>query len=369
MEQWNVKPPPLYLWSRPDWADKHKLIAQEHGHLFRQQDVSRMESFDKEKSSASHSMDDNYVDDTMLDRMLDHDFLKSTNDQERQDYLANNAENTSWKRKRTDENDGRGPGIRQDINGISSPQSGSDMELSDTEVGDNGYMPLEPQPSIGDDSYRHLEPLSSSRVEFGQAYDGTHNRPNVADPLPDYGLADLQEHNSRHLGDGTSSLGYRPYLRGDDIHPSGVPIPYLMEDVIHPPGVPRPYAMDDDAIHPPAVPMHDPISSNYLSGRGPAYNQMGSTYSVRGSGSELPYMMNTPAMQMSTPAMQRYAPRLDELNHVKTNSLGPERPIVDRSTTSEHSTPQPGSENVTPGFPGGPPHLYSRQNSSNWFSD
>ncbi|MCI00239.1 enhanced downy mildew protein, partial [Trifolium medium] len=75
------KPPPLYLWSRPDWADKHKLIAQEHGHL-RQHDLSRMDSFDKDKSSASHTMDDDYVDDTMLDRMLDHDFLKSTNDED-----------------------------------------------------------------------------------------------------------------------------------------------------------------------------------------------------------------------------------------------------------------------------------------------
>lgn len=395
MEQWNVKPPPLYLWSHPDWADKHKLIAQEHGHLFRERDVSKTESFDKEKSSASHSMDDNYVDDTMLDRMLDHDFLKSTNDQdssfmigqmegsshgnvfrvsqERQDYLTINAENTSWKRKRTEENDGRGPAvtlpaIRQDINGISTPQSGSDMELSDNEVGNNGHTPLEPQSSIVDDRYRHLEPLSSSRVEFGQAYDETHNWPNVADPLPDYGLADLQEHNSGHLGDGTSSLGYRPHLRGDDIYPPGLPRPYLTEDVIQPLGVPRPYVMGADYIRLPGVPMPDPMSSSYLSGRGPAYNQMGSTYSVCGSGSELPYMMNTPAMQMSTPAMQRYAPRLDELNHVKTNSLGPEHPIVDRSTTSEHSA-QSGSENVPPGFPGGSPHLYSRQNSSNWFSD
>jgi hypothetical protein len=59
MEQWNVKPPPLYLWSRPDWADKHKLIAQEHGHLRQHQhDLSRMESFDMDKSSARHTMDD-----------------------------------------------------------------------------------------------------------------------------------------------------------------------------------------------------------------------------------------------------------------------------------------------------------------------
>jgi hypothetical protein len=32
MDQWNVSPPPLYLWSRPDWTQKHRRIAEEHGH-------------------------------------------------------------------------------------------------------------------------------------------------------------------------------------------------------------------------------------------------------------------------------------------------------------------------------------------------
>ncbi|CAI8596663.1 unnamed protein product [Vicia faba] len=363
LEQWNVKAPPLYLWSRPDWTDKHKLIAQKNGHLFRQHDVSKMESFDREKSSASHSMDDDYVDDTTLDRMLDHDFLKSTNgedcsfmvgqvqqgsshgnvdrdSQERHEYLVTKAESTSWKRKRSDENDGRGPAVtlpakRQGINempegvldhGNSNPldfernQSGSDMILSDNDVGNNGYTPLEPHSSVGDD---------------GQSW------PNVADSLPDYGLADLQEHSSRHMGDNTSSLGYRPHLREDDSHLRELET----RQQIHPPGLQNP----------------DPTSSSYLSGHGPAYNQMGSTYSVLGSRSELPYMMNTPAMPTNTPAMQRYAPRLDELNHVRTNSLGPEHPTVNRSNTSERSAPQPVYGNVLPGFPGDPSHLYSRQ--------
>ncbi|XVF21075.1 hypothetical protein REPUB_Repub12eG0059400 [Reevesia pubescens] len=34
MEQWNVKPPPLYLWSRSDWTARHKAISQEHGHAY-----------------------------------------------------------------------------------------------------------------------------------------------------------------------------------------------------------------------------------------------------------------------------------------------------------------------------------------------
>ncbi|KAL6554485.1 hypothetical protein OROMI_020158 [Orobanche minor] len=39
MEQWNLDPPPLYLWSRPDWTTSHKLVAEEHGHLLKDKEV------------------------------------------------------------------------------------------------------------------------------------------------------------------------------------------------------------------------------------------------------------------------------------------------------------------------------------------
>ncbi|XP_062196409.1 protein ENHANCED DOWNY MILDEW 2-like isoform X2 [Phragmites australis] len=32
IDQWNISPPPLYLWSRPDWTQNHRRIAEEHGH-------------------------------------------------------------------------------------------------------------------------------------------------------------------------------------------------------------------------------------------------------------------------------------------------------------------------------------------------
>ncbi|KAL2319804.1 hypothetical protein Fmac_028773 [Flemingia macrophylla] len=32
LEDWNLKPPPLYLWSRPDWTARHRKIAQKNGH-------------------------------------------------------------------------------------------------------------------------------------------------------------------------------------------------------------------------------------------------------------------------------------------------------------------------------------------------
>lgn len=34
LEQWNVKAPPLYLWSRYDWTARHKAIAREQHHAY-----------------------------------------------------------------------------------------------------------------------------------------------------------------------------------------------------------------------------------------------------------------------------------------------------------------------------------------------
>ncbi|RDX86204.1 Protein ENHANCED DOWNY MILDEW 2, partial [Mucuna pruriens] len=39
LEDWNLKPPPLYLWSHPDWTIKHMEIAHKHCHIKEQYDV------------------------------------------------------------------------------------------------------------------------------------------------------------------------------------------------------------------------------------------------------------------------------------------------------------------------------------------
>ena len=33
IEQWDLKPPLLYLWSRPDWTTKHRAIALKRDHM------------------------------------------------------------------------------------------------------------------------------------------------------------------------------------------------------------------------------------------------------------------------------------------------------------------------------------------------
>ncbi|XP_074310871.1 protein ENHANCED DOWNY MILDEW 2 [Silene latifolia] len=45
MEDWNVVPPILYLWSRHDWTTKHKAVAKEHGHLEEGENEQGLEGF------------------------------------------------------------------------------------------------------------------------------------------------------------------------------------------------------------------------------------------------------------------------------------------------------------------------------------
>lgn len=47
MDQWNVRPPVLYLWSHRDWTDKHIAIAQKHEHLW----PKKQEESEKGKTS------------------------------------------------------------------------------------------------------------------------------------------------------------------------------------------------------------------------------------------------------------------------------------------------------------------------------
>ncbi|KAL2476047.1 Protein ENHANCED DOWNY MILDEW 2 [Abeliophyllum distichum] len=58
MEDWNLNAPPLYLWSHPDWTPKHKDIAQQHGHL----------SKDQKKLSIQESRPEIHVSDAPGDR-------------------------------------------------------------------------------------------------------------------------------------------------------------------------------------------------------------------------------------------------------------------------------------------------------------
>ncbi|KAK8468512.1 hypothetical protein PHAVU_006G049800 [Phaseolus vulgaris] len=346
IEQWNVKPPPLFLWSRPDWTSKHKAIAQERGHLIIQREVSKTEGFDEEKSPSRHNKEDNSgvnitpgddilnsIDAPINEGQMGYSPYGSVDrgSQERQEYRVSEAEKTLWKRKRTEteENDGRGLGVTSPLNPIDGRSSVErfqpkhDMPPPDFEVVDKGY--------------RHLEPTSSSRtggIGIRSAYSGTQNWPSVVHPLYDSGVTGVDGRHSSLMRD----TGHRPYISRED--ESNLWEQETRQQI-------RQYGLPN------------PPSNYLLSANDPAYSHhMGSSYLAHGSLFESPYVMNAPAMQ-------RYAPRLDELNHVRMDPLGSEPPIVGRNDT----VPQPGYGSRMPGFASGSHYLYSRQNSADRFNE
>ncbi|KAM6553990.1 hypothetical protein CsatB_014752 [Cannabis sativa] len=62
MEQWNVKPPLLYLWSHPDWSNRHRKITESHVNLFKQEeavvDVHSLGNHDDSGEFHEHAMAD-----------------------------------------------------------------------------------------------------------------------------------------------------------------------------------------------------------------------------------------------------------------------------------------------------------------------
>ncbi|XP_059661165.1 protein ENHANCED DOWNY MILDEW 2-like isoform X2 [Cornus florida] len=60
LDQWNLEPPPLYLWSRPDWTAKHKAIAHDHGHSYKKQNEMPAEGNNVELPLNKFSVEENH---------------------------------------------------------------------------------------------------------------------------------------------------------------------------------------------------------------------------------------------------------------------------------------------------------------------
>ncbi|KAM0029270.1 putative [histone H3]-lysine(4) N-trimethyltransferase chromatin regulator PHD family [Helianthus debilis subsp. tardiflorus] len=70
LDDWNIKPPPLSLWSRADWTEKHIEVAQKHGHIEQRQTVPHQEA---ERVVSNELMEENldcFNDLPMLDEVL-----------------------------------------------------------------------------------------------------------------------------------------------------------------------------------------------------------------------------------------------------------------------------------------------------------
>jgi len=85
MDQRNVKAHILSLWSRSDWSSKHKVIAQEYGHVCSEHQVLETEKFKSDTLAAAvHATGGTCADNSKL-----------TDDQEDQAYLSGNVQKSN----------------------------------------------------------------------------------------------------------------------------------------------------------------------------------------------------------------------------------------------------------------------------------
>ncbi|KAI3828075.1 hypothetical protein L1987_02172 [Smallanthus sonchifolius] len=57
LDDWNVRPPPLSLWSRPDWTANHIQVAEKHNHRHQKQPDSTPPNCEN-TNTTSHTLDD-----------------------------------------------------------------------------------------------------------------------------------------------------------------------------------------------------------------------------------------------------------------------------------------------------------------------
>ncbi|CAJ1971466.1 unnamed protein product [Sphenostylis stenocarpa] len=111
MEQRNISPPILSLWSRSDWTTKHKVIAREHGHVCRE-NVHNSDTV----AAAVHATGGNYADNSKLtddqeDQAAERDGQKRSllyanvdkENQGEQEYRKGKSGKSRSKRKRFEE--------------------------------------------------------------------------------------------------------------------------------------------------------------------------------------------------------------------------------------------------------------------------
>ncbi|KAK2987061.1 hypothetical protein RJ640_004787 [Escallonia rubra] len=475
IDQWNVCPTPLYLWSRPDWTDKHKAIAQEHGHLSRVREETHAVDNSHEANVPVLHKEDPEVHGAvsmLLDYILQNEEpvaqerATSTGASQKEGFSRDNGrregvknviheeglmDDIHWedqstknpkKRNRGKKKRGRGldgklpeekqkgrsplPWHSQRENALdeklprhsqlgtgsgeklprhSQRRNASDEKLAeDKQKGRNslrgkssdekfledkqnvrspvhhhspphmsrgrsvdGHLPK--HMGVGKEGYQHMEPtMSESLSQFRTGHSGiqdddlqrtyssnsedwyarsTYLRSSRASLGSDYGARDSDENFSGYLREGIDSRGYRPYAEQMDERYGSQP---------------------DVRSRIPFFGQQDPGTfsqrSSYSMGTDPGFS---TPYGHLGPASDSVYS------RTSTSTMQRYAPRLDELNHTRMNSLGSAPPPVpvNRNGVFDYNlhVPSPGFRADSLGFAPGPYRPPSHQNSSGWLND
>ncbi|XP_048328713.2 protein ENHANCED DOWNY MILDEW 2 isoform X3 [Ziziphus jujuba] len=341
MEQWNTRPPVLYLWSRPDWTAEHKAIAEKYGHIFRQEEPLECipsNSIIPESPMGNH---DDSIDESMLitdDLAVQTDNIEGfidwalgterhnesstvgsgdgrsceNHDCEKNQPKAksgNQPKEKSVKRQRGKKKRRRGKGeisAENKLDGGRERRRG--MPPPNNKVDENTRQHFELRKSGTDDFCVHLEttnaapetrlPDNISRrysLNVDDNYSSATNRwSGSVSPASNYGIRNMEEQFMGRMRENTDSFGYRSPYTVD------------MEERLRRETQARFYGQNPD-----------PSVSNSLVGQDLRYGQIGSLPPL-----PTPYGINISATQ-------RYAPRLDEWNSTRMSGFGPEPPFYD----------------------------------------
>ncbi|KAF8414192.1 hypothetical protein HHK36_002191 [Tetracentron sinense] len=431
MDQWNVKPPLLYLWSRPDWTARHKIIAQKHGHISKGQKNLPVEENPNGKKASDHPTEvaNDYYGNFSKPIKDYGDFSKAIEDpfekkdekeetevtraiepkEQKESSLPNNGDregrkNHGPRKKRSleipkerqdkgklargkvetppeEEQDGGRPAQASEMFNGTTPLVSSPFNRADPGILLDGH-PSEvletpsARPVSEESFWRFQHDLSGSGSHFGMGYGG--NRTSITDDIArryglksedpfaggtykwptetplahDYGVRGLEEQFPGYMKDNMESFGRKPYI--DELDEK-----YRREA--------------ETRLQLPLYGRQDlgtgtsSLRSSYLPNQDPGFSQVGSlsstNYGHLGSAADLSYN------RMNSSTMQRYAPRLDELNHTRTSSLGPETPLMGRSGIYDTPGSRPGLRTDSLGFAPGPQHPFSQHNSSGWLNE
>lgn len=350
IEDWNKHPPPLFLWSRPDWTSKHRAIAEQQGHSSgtlincRPDNKSHNDMHPNsaqecnnptDKSSAKHGED-----------------LRADKPQSLQ-HKETVAKTTSPKE-----------GSPRDVNesGGSKNQTPA-KDLSESKSKDFGGKGKKNRRSLEDKSEFGRKGKKNRRLMENRPsnkFSGPrHLSPNMPDP----------ETRSRERGDyqqfsRRSNPTYQPYSH------AGYKPSNELEDVVS-----RYYEEPHRGMASSSRPEYAPPDYSFGA---PADQWVGSLEGIRANSFAEPTPWNqgaayppypgtrfqSPYGEMGTSAMQRYAPRLDEMHHARVSNIVPGPP-----PGAIYNPPQPGIQGSLGFAPRPYHHSYSQQNSAGWLND
>ncbi|KAF9588556.1 hypothetical protein IFM89_013408, partial [Coptis chinensis] len=411
IEQWNVIPPHLYLWSHPDWSTKHKAIALKQGHLYKEEKEAHVEE-NKNELQFSEDMEispirvhhedvselkNEYADvkrkNSLLEQYyetgsdenmvavpkvckhsspLNHytgvDQIRPSND--------SNRDNQNYQRERSHENQEAQCEGTQSMRIAKIPTDPrNSAEVRSSEV-------LEIQTDrAGSEYLQRFHPgLCDSGLEFKSGY-GDMGMDNLDDIARRYSSEGLNETTNWST---VKSHDQQYGLRGVDeqFHGYGRPYPNELEENRRESDVQQ-LLRRYGGINPGSL-----SPSNRPPGQDTGFSRLGSLSSTAYIAPGL--APDSSSGKVTSSAILRYAPRLDELNHTRMIGFGSQTPLIGGSGLRNNLVSQyahgsgtgihpnvsgfvPGSgTGIHPnmsGFAPGPPHSFPHQNSSGWLNE